>query len=182
VQDLHFGALAEELADQVVRRSHAGRGVGELVRIGLGVGDEIARALDRHLRIHHHHVGHDRHHADRREILVEVVGELRVSRLRDRVMDRSHEKRVAVGRRLRGFRRAERAARAAAVLDHDLLAPFFRQLRADHARQQIGRSARRERHDPADRLGGILLRMGSKRHQCKGGDKQGKKGFHLGWS
>ena len=62
--------------------------------------------------------------------------------------------RVAVGL---GFRReiepdGERPARA--VVDHDLLAELLAELRAEDARDRIGRAARRLRHDQPDRLVG----------------------------
>ena len=65
-----------------------------------------------------------------------------------------NRKRLAVGRRARHFGRADHAAAAALVLDHDGaelgLHPLGPQP-ADH----VGRAARRERHDQPDRPVGI---------------------------
>ena len=66
--------------------------------------------------------------------------------------------RVAVGLRRRDFARGERAARSGAILDHGRLAELRQNLRGE-PRHRVVRPARRRRHDDADRLRGIVLRM-----------------------
>jgi len=56
--------------------------------------------------------------------------------------------------------RADLRVGAGAVLDHDLLAPDFRQLPCDAARQHVGGAAGGKRADDANRLGRIGLRLG----------------------
>src|SRR5205807_4292567 len=66
----------------------------------------------------------------------------------------------------------EPAARAAAVLDQHRLAPDLRQLLAEQPRRDVGRSARRERHDEAHGLlrPGLRERRAAEQHgrrHCK---------------
>jgi hypothetical protein len=61
---------------------------------------------------------------------------------------------VAVRRRARDPRGADRAARPGHVLDHDLLAERLAHVLAENARQHVGRPAGRERHDHGDGPGG----------------------------
>ena len=56
---------------------------------------------------------------------------------------------VAVGLGAHDRFGADIGGAAAAILDHHLLAPDFRQLAGDHARDGVGAAARRERHDQA---------------------------------
>src|SRR6185503_19621811 len=60
--------------------------------------------------------------------------------------------RVAVGLRSRDHLDSDVAAVAAAVLDYELLPGDLRQLRAEQARQRVGRTARRIGIDVADWL------------------------------
>ena len=76
------------------------------------------------------------------------------------------QQRVAVRRRARRDLRADVAAGARLVLDHDRLAPALLDLFAQHAREDVGPGPRRERHD--DRDGAArLLREGAA--GCEGG-------------
>ena len=70
---------------------------------------------------------------------------------------RTHQQRVAVGRRLGHHVAAQVAARAALVLDHHGLAERFLQRRADGARDLVGRAAGREVDDDLDRLARPVL-------------------------
>jgi hypothetical protein len=79
--------------------------------------------------------------------------------------------RVAVGRCLRRGARADRATRAAAVVDHDLLAEDLRQLGRQRPRHRVGAAAGRERHDHANRLGGPLLGVHRKRGEQGDGEQ-----------
>jgi hypothetical protein len=98
--------------------------------------------------------GIDRHqdrgggdHGDRREISLGIVGQLRVNARIDHVTGRHQQQRVAVGRRLRDDCRADCAASAAAIVDHDWLAHAFVELLPEHAPYYVGAAARRIRHD-----------------------------------
>ena len=106
-----------------------------------------------------HVVDVDRAH-DRREVLHRVVRHLRVDADVDRERrDVAEQQRVAVGRRLGDGVGADHAARAGAVVDDDRLAERLGQRLLHDARIEIDRAARRERHDDADRLRRIRLRV-----------------------
>jgi hypothetical protein len=55
--------------------------------------------------------------------------------------------------------RPDRSVAAGAILDHHRLTPVLAHLLADEARDDVGRPARWERHDHADRAIGIGLRV-----------------------
>ena len=115
--------------------------------------------LDRQALVHGEHVGDLAEQRDRREGGRRVVRHLLVEELvGDGGADRAEQQRVAVGRRLGDQLRADIAAGAALVLDHDIGAPGVLQMLGGDAAQQVGRAGGRERHDHADRLAGIGLR------------------------
>ena len=123
------------------RAAVAGGAEIDLARIGLGVGDELGRGLDRKRRRDLEHRGRlhdagDRHHARH---VIEV--QMRIERGVDGVRRGDQKQRVAVSfgmdRRLGG----DVAAGAVAVLDDKLLAELFRQPIADQPRADVGRSA-----------------------------------------
>jgi hypothetical protein len=103
------------------------------------------------------HVGHQRDRRDRREVLLEVVGQLLVDAGRDRVVHRADQQRVAVGFGLRDVVGAERRARPGLAFDDHRLAEARLQLVGQRARQHVGGAAGRERHDQRDRLVGPRL-------------------------
>ena len=107
--------------------------------------------------VHHQHVRRQRQRHDVDEVLGRVVGQLGVDRRIDRVRVGIDEQRVAVGRRLRHRRRADRAAGAGTVLDHHRLAPVSPTSFARHeAPDDVGRARRRERDDHVHRLVRVL--------------------------
>ncbi len=107
----------------------------------------------RHARMNQQHIGLRRIHRDRRKARHRVVRKLVVQRGVDRVRaDRAAADRVAVGSGARQLGRADRAALPRLVLDHDRLAERGAEPFADRARQNVGRAARSERNDVADRL------------------------------
>ena len=67
--------------------------------------------------------------------------------------------RVAVGRGAREAADADRAAGAADILDNHRLAERSAHLVGHDARGDVGRSARRERHDQRDRARGKIVGM-----------------------
>ena len=105
--------------------------------------------------IHQHELREGGDQADRREVLVAVVGQLLVDQRIDGVAHRHDRERVAVARRLGDDLARHHAVGAGAVVGHHRLAPGLREVLADRARQQVGRAARRERDHHADLLVGI---------------------------
>ena len=104
------------------------------------------------------HLLRGRHQHDRIEALDRIERRGRRQRHVDGERLRAEVQRVAVGRSSRGGSRADIAAAAGTVLDHDLLAPHLRQLVGDEAAQNVDRARRRERDDHLHRPFGIFLR------------------------
>ena len=75
---------------------------------------------------------------------------------------------VAVGRGAREPPDADRAAGTADIFDDHRLAEERAHLVGDDAAGDVGRAARRERHDQGDRAGGKVLRLNGR----AGGQKQ----------
>ncbi len=165
MRGLDAGARLEQLAGQMVGRAVARRGVARLAFLGLQLGDQLgqrARLLGRDQQHHRHEAG-QRHQL---EILQRIVGKLVVERDVDAVRrGGAEQQRVTVGLRLGDLLGADRAAGAALVLDHDLLAELFRQRHRQDAREDVGRAARRERHDELHRLVRVLLRQRGRARQ-----------------
>ncbi len=144
----HVGAghRLEELARQVDRGAVAARRHVELARVGARVGDQRAHVGDavggRLRRVHDEDVRHAGDERDRREVLDRVVGHLRIQRRIDRLRaDRSHQQRVAVGRRLGDEIGAQVAAGAGLVLDDEALAEGLGELGRERAGEDVGRAA-----------------------------------------
>ena len=144
---------AEQFDGQVRAVARAGRRIGELARLALRQRHELRGVLRGNRRVDHDHGREGGRQRDRREVLEDVVGQLRaVQRGRDGMRAVvGHHQRVAVGRRLGDQRAAHRAAGARLVLHHDLLADPFRQLLRQDAAERVGVAARRVRHDQPDR-------------------------------
>ncbi|MCY1549796.1 hypothetical protein D9M68_859910 [compost metagenome] len=70
------------------------------------------------------------------------------------MVHRAHEQRVAIRHGLGRDARAQRAASAATVVDHQALAREPRELRGHGAGKRIGAATGGERHDHGHRLGG----------------------------
>ena len=126
-----------------------------LAGIGLHQRDQLGHRVRRESEFGDEDVGHRPQHADGREVLVGIERQPGVERRRDRVAgDAVEADRVAVGRRLGDGVGADIAARAALVLDQELLAGELAQFLADDARQHVGGCACREQVYVAHRLRG----------------------------
>jgi hypothetical protein len=112
-----------------------------------------------------------RHLADRLEVLVRLVGEVRIERDGRGVRTHlAHQDGVAIGLGAHGAGRAGGAAGARHVLNDHLLAERARHVVGDDARGNVGRAARRERHDQRDRARRIGLGPSDLgRHRKRGG-------------
>jgi hypothetical protein len=165
-----------QLAAHVARRSVAGRGIEKLARIVLGVGDELPHRFERHR-------GRDREQQvpaccerNRLQVTLDVVRNLRHHVARDgERADRPHADRVAVGVGLGGEVEADRQGAARAVVDHDLLAELFAELRAENARDGIGRAAGSLRDDEPDRPIRVLRRRAGRNHASEQGQSESDK-------
>jgi hypothetical protein len=97
-------------------------------------------------------------HGDRREVLLRIVGQLCIDARVDDVAGRNEQQRITIRRGLGGGGRANRAAGAAAIIDHDRLAQTFVELLSDHPADDVGAAAGRVRHDESDWSGRKGLR------------------------
>ena len=169
--ELGAGQVLELRADQVLRRAVAVGAVVQLAGLRLGQRHQLGHVLGRRAGVDHQHVGHQRDRGDRREVLLEVVGQLLVDAGGDGVVHRAHQQRVAVGLGLGHVVGAQRGAGAGLALDDHGLAEALRQLLGQRARQHVGGAAGREGHDQADRLG--WARPAPWRCRCARRERQG---------
>ena len=148
----------------MLRAADADGAVVELLRVLLGVGDELGQRLRRQLGIDHDHVRQDREQRDRREILLRVVAERLEQRpVRRQRTDRAHHQRVAVGRRSDRRQSAGIAAGARAVVDDERLPERLRHPVEHDAGDDVAGAAAREGHDHLDRPCRIILGVRARR-------------------
>ena len=157
VQQVHPRHQLEQLAAQVLEAADAARRILHIARLRLGEFDHFFHRFYRQVRVHQQHVRGRRQDGDRRKAVDRLVGQLVEPRV-DRVHQRHDEQRVAVLGRVGGELGADDAARAAAVVDDELLAEPPAQLRGDHAADRVIDGAGGERNDDAHQLGGVVLR------------------------
>ena len=131
----------------------AGRAIGQLVRIGLDVGDHLGDRLDRHRRMRRDDVRNPDQVADRLQ-LVGLVLHVPEDAVGDRIgAGIADQDGVPVGLLAHHFRRADGAAAAGAVFHHRGLAPCRLQMRRQQPSHHVGGAARGGRHDQADGFG-----------------------------
>src|SRR5262245_15252274 len=157
VHDGGAGRLLELLADDMAGAAVPLRCIGQLARVGLGVGNQLPHRVGRHGRVDDQHVGGRRDQANGSEILLRVIGQIGHQMRQDglRLM-KSDIERVAVGRRLGHGSSRNRAGATGAILDHGRLAGLAQLLRQRPA-HEIGNAAWRCRDDQLDRLRRIGL-------------------------
>jgi hypothetical protein len=150
VGELDAGGLREHLGRDVP--DGAGHEcVVDLAWIGFAVRDQVAGRAHRQGWMRHQHAQERADRADRREILARVVAGVRIERGVDGKRARVGEQdRVAVGGALGDRAGRDRAAGAAAILDHHLLPERLAHALGDEARERIIAAAGRERHDQRD--------------------------------
>ena len=168
VRELDAGQRLEPLHGEVLRAAEAGRRIVELVRMGLGEGDEAIERRERSLVADGQHIRQRRNDRDRHEGAW-VVRDFPVEALVDHQHGRrGREQRVSVRLRLEDHLGADAAGRAGTVLDDKGLAEALRQLLGHDARDHVRRAAGGERHDHADRtIGVVVLRDGKRRRRAE---------------
>ena len=145
-------------------------GIAHLAGIGLGVSDELRVGLRREVLDgggeDERHLAEARHH---QHVLIVVDLEFfLVDDRREHIGARIADlQRVAVGPRPRHLLDGENAERSGLVLDDDRLAEDAAHLIADDADDDVGRTARAERHHDLDRLRGkLVLRVSGHSGDC----------------
>ena len=137
----------------------AGRAIGQLVRIGLDVGDQLGDRLDPVRRMRRDDVRNPDQVADRLQ-LVRLVVHVAEDAVGDRVgAGIADQDGVPVALLAHDFRRADGAAAAGAVFDDRGLAPCRLQMRRQQPSHHVGGAARRR---PA-RSGGRFRSAASRR-------------------
>ncbi|MNC84594.1 hypothetical protein D3C83_01520 [compost metagenome] len=158
------GALKEHYGGEMGEGARSRGPVRQLARVCPGVGDQLLQVPRRHRRMDHERRRRDGDDVDRDEIPGRIVRRAAhyhgVQYLRAGVAD---QQRVAVGLGARDFARADDAARAGPVLDHDR-AELRRHALHPHAADGVHHAAGRERNDHPYRPGGIL-RLRARREQ-----------------
>ena len=115
-----------------MQRADAAGAVVELAGPGFRERDVFLEIRDRQILVHQHHQRQAADDGDVAEVLARIVWLVRHQRRVDRLRsDRGGEPRVAVGRRLRDRVRADDAAAAGPVLDHERLAELLLQFVGD---------------------------------------------------
>ena len=136
------------------------------VGVGLEPGDQRPEIVRRYFLLGDDDRGVDGEHADRREIIQDMVWKV-VDRTVDNVGSPEAEaKRVAIGWRARDPTDSDAAGRAADIFNDDGLAKGGLHPLGQHAADDVGRAAGGKRNHQRDRLCGIGLR------RC-GGDPDG---------
>ncbi len=165
MSDLHARQVVEKFGDQMRSRAGARRRERVLAGVRLEECYEFARVLRGKLRRGHQQERRQADVGDRRQLTVDIVGGFLQQRIDRHRAARCRQQRVAVGRGLGRDVGAYHAARASAIVDHDLLAENFRDFLRHHAADEIRGLARRPWHDHAHRpVRIILLRAHGARH------------------
>ena len=144
-------SLLSQAAIMPEKRRGPSVAICELVRVGLGVGEQLRQVLRRHARMRQHHEAHLGDPRNHGEVLHRIVGQ----RLEGVGIDHQRgrggvEERVAVRRRARRRLRADDVAAARAVLVDDRLADAARKLVGDEAADHVGAAAGGLRTDELD--------------------------------
>ena len=160
----------EHLAQQMVERAVAGRGIAELVGPAPGHGDQLGHGFGRKAGMGQQHIGHGADQADGPEVLHRIEARLAVQRGVDGLAAADgHQQRMAVARRLGHGLGADVAARAGPVLDHHAGAQHLGQLLAHQPAHDVIGAAGRLRDDHHDGPRGPGLGMGQQRGgECSG--------------
>src|SRR5262249_18507345 len=139
-------------------RSHATRSKTVFSRIGFDQRDEPFEVARRQRRVDRYDVGRGDRQRDRGEVLVGVELQFGKKRRVHDVGAECNEEGVAVRCRTRRLGGTDIAGRACEVLDIELLAEMLGELLRGEPRENVGRAARREWNDHADRPRRIGLR------------------------
>ena len=71
--------------------------------------------------VHHHDLRHESHHRNRNKVLLNVVGELRIEAFCYRMVDRTHQKRIAIWIRTRSIGSSNCTPRTTLIFNDDRL-------------------------------------------------------------
>ncbi len=155
----------EKFACEMHRSSTPARGEIEFSRLRLCERDQLLDVLGWQRGGDDQHRRRGRDHPDRHRF-AHVVAELRIKARIDAECDLTEQQGVAVRRRLGRKRVADVGSRTAAVIDDELNAQIFRELRRDHPGDGIAAAARGKRNDQRNRLCRVALRICHTAERC----------------
>ena len=144
--------VLEQFACEMDRRACTGGRESEFAGLFFGERHQFIHGGCRYAGAHHQQLRRVGDETDDRQIACYVIGQFFVQRRVYRESaGRAEQQGVTVRRGLdRGFN-GNRAAGAGAVVDDHAFAPEVGELLREHAADQVGRAARRERHQHAHR-------------------------------
>jgi hypothetical protein len=173
--------LREFLHGKMGKRAAAGRAVAHLVRMRLGVADELGDRPRRQRRIDDHHRRYRDQQRDGHEIALGVVGRPLAERGIGGDVGAGLQQRVAVGRCLDDRAGTDDRGGARLVLHQHRLGELLRELVGQEPRHRVGVPSRREGHDDMDRPRRIGLARRERRLQQRraGNEKRQKKSRHV---
>ena len=175
---LQSGELQEPGAGEVRALADAGRAIGQLVRIGLEVGDQFRDRLDPGRGMRRDDVRDPDHVGDRLQLL-RLVGQVPEDAVGDRVgAGIADQDGVAVALAAHDFGRADGAAAAGAVFHDRRLAPGGLQMRRQQPPHHVGGAAGGRRHDQADGFGRPPVGAKARARQDRRGRDGGGAGQH----
>ena len=159
MQQVDAGALLEHFDAELMLAAVAARGIGERRLLLARIFDELRHRLDRQAWIDRQEELVRRHARDRQQVLEHVDRHRRIDmRIDGDQAVGGHDQRVAVGLGVGGHFSGDIAVGAGAVLDEERLPHRLGQALRQEPRGDVGRPARRDRHQHLDRPRRILLR------------------------
>ncbi len=159
-------------------RARPNEALRHLLLVRLQPRDQLGQRLGRQSAAREHQQRARDQQRDRLEIGHHVIGQRIDRAVEDLRADVADADGVAVRRRARDAADAERAARAADVLDHEGLPERAAHVLGDDARDLIHRTAGRIRHDHGDRPRRIRLRRRTRDAQDDGAEGCGDQPEH----
>ena len=119
--------------------------------------DQILRRFCRQRRVHDEQIGHYQHQRDRREVALQIVGQVfEDQRPGAQCVDR-HQQRVAVGRRFDHALIGKARASTEAIDHHHLPLQALTEVACEQTRHGIGAAPRARRHDELYGFRGKLI-------------------------
>ena len=132
---LHFkpGAELQQFASQMRRGADPGARVVELIRTGLGLGDQILKRGNAAIGPDRNHIGGSAERADRGEISEGIIGRVTIKTGVHHEGAGRDQQRIAIPRRAGDIANADIGPGAAAILDHHWPAERLAQRRGQNA-------------------------------------------------
>ena len=147
----HTRQILEHFTGEMGRGARTGGAEIEFAGVRPGERDHVLYCFDRHRRMHHQQQVGVCHQRDGCEILLRVVGQLRIQRYVNGMgATRAEQQRVAIGSRFCHQVRADTSAGACAIVDDHRLSPGLSHFLRDRSRKNVRYTRRRKGRNDAD--------------------------------